>query len=59
MPLTGEQVNNLKAFYASKRYPTLSEKKSLGMSLGLSLTRVEHWFKWQRAKDAKSQKKNA
>ena len=58
MPLSAEQVQQLKEFYVLKRYPTLNEKKSLGISLGLALTRVEHWFKWQRAKDAKVQKKN-
>ena len=39
------------------RYPSLSEKKSLALGLGLTLARVDHWFKWQRAKDAKTHKK--
>ena len=58
MPLNEGQLNELKHFYVTKRYPSLEEKKALGASLGLTLTRVEHWFKWQRAKDAKSQKKS-
>ena len=58
MPLSEDQLNRLKEFYVSKRYPSLEEKKTLGNVLGLTLTRVEHWFKWQRAKDAKTQKKS-
>ena len=57
MPLTEEQLQQLKEFYLTNRYPSLEEKKSLGAGLGLAVTRVEHWFKWQRAKDAKTQKK--
>ena len=59
MPLNEDQLNHLKDFYLTNRYPNLQEKKSLGSLLGLALTRVEHWFKWQRAKDAKTQKKNS
>jgi hypothetical protein len=58
MPLSEDQLHKLKEFYVLKRYPSLEEKKSLGTSLGLSLTRIEHWFKWQRAKEAKIQKKS-
>ena len=57
MPLKEDQLNKLKDFYLLQRYPSLEEKKLLGNSLALSLTRIEHWFKWQRAKDAKVQKK--
>ena len=54
MPLNEDQLNHLKDFYLTNRYPNLQEKKSLGSLLRLAIMTVEHWFKLQLCSEPKS-----